>query len=419
MLINKGDSCEEKMKNKEAELKTNSSNKIKKKKGVLKKIAIGVTAVSLGYLSVSFSVVNLFNNKINDQVSDVVYNEYKNIEKITYSFENFSNYVDNYNYTEEMFQQDLKKLKTYDRWFVEKYRNFLKSKNLSDPASDEEINQRINNDGKSYLTKLIHFEQVFTDFYASDGGLSFTFYEQYLTYNDPEYIKLEEQEKNKYLRNKYEKIEYSKVLFLNNDSIKGLIKFKMYGHKNKLNNKANLYSYLNLLKMRRTSLDDLYQLKNKLPLNEQKKYEIFILELTKSLKNKDINEDQLYKEIYNFICKNIQRLQYDRDFQYETLKRMHVIQETSQKLEKMQNPMSKDNFDMVKKMIPFLYPQSHILNESLLSLPYDDFEKEVSRKEFAALYSGIIDEHNINKLENNENVEKTEMSKEDYFYFLK
>lgn len=122
--------------------KTKKKDKLKTKMSLSKKIStflvVGLMGFSLaGYINLKDTIDKVNSVEITKKIQD-----YRQLEKYK-DQKNIDQYFNNYVYTDEMFQQDLKKYNDFNDQIFEYYQVYLKSKNKNDPRTKEEIVKKL------------------------------------------------------------------------------------------------------------------------------------------------------------------------------------------------------------------------------------------------------------------------------------
>lgn len=324
------------MKKSKIELKTKIKERISRSKGLDNIKSIPIVLVAL-FISLSVTSYNKTENMINSISNETVFKakEILNLEDPVL----YKKYIENYNYTDKKYQEDLIKVKQYDDKIYDKYQEFLKYNNYKDDRDVKDIIStiKIKNPNLYFLG--------FNSFYQDRDYKEVVYHLISIIVFYGDKIKTSEiVEKSQKENPKINKRgNYYKVLFqtLNEKRLDEYIK----------NNKTNSNLYM-------LNYKDVFYKDYEKNINEDneilKNYFLKVKDL-KALRNDDkLNQDEFYYELTNIYNEYTLKMLNNPQVMKETLKILRATNEITENFYNLKN----NSLEIRKGFInetPFIY----------------------------------------------------------------
>lgn len=388
-----------KVKNKEQIDKKNDKVKKSKFKKVLKFLAAGV----IGYTVLVGASNNLFENSIRSQVSAEMIAEYNKIYNIIEHKENYINYINNYQYSDEMLKKDQERFEKFDGWIADKYSEVLSKYDLSDKKTTKEmIIKMLNENEELFFDKAHIFEDIYStnNIIMSSREISELILKIYAISNVEKYSGLSRNEKRNYIfKNFINKKGRNGLSGINyNESIQMDIFFL----KKHIVEKDNIYAYSASENMsRELNIENYKNAKRDFSEGQNMMFEIVknnnkeITEITGIGKGRSYEElskkekelifeiaQKNYQKILDIKIKNTLKLKSDEGFRRESFKNMSANRFLINKVKNIrQNKNADNNYDNLMKNEYISSPMNFVgkkLEESGISVGFSSpNEKDV------------------------------------------
>lgn len=130
--------------------------KNKKKVKSVKEICRDLFVVSLLGVAI-FHSISYFTDKKLDAISVETIKKAAGISKTISDETKFKDYIENFQYSENDYQEDLLKLKAFDRYLIDSYKTYLKNNKYQDGRTDQELIDEMKKKSRSYFFYFSHY----------------------------------------------------------------------------------------------------------------------------------------------------------------------------------------------------------------------------------------------------------------------